>query len=77
MACTCGSDDLSSFQVRVSFPGFKNIDERQVSLAGEFVVCLTCGLAQFLVPEPGLRLLAKARRTSGYPVVRSNRIKPF
>jgi hypothetical protein len=76
MACMCGSDDLGSFRVEISFPRVKNTDERQL-LARELVVCLTCGLAQFLVPEPDLRLLAKVKGPSGYPVVRSNRIKPF
>jgi len=76
MACMCGSDDLGSFRVEITFLGRKSTDERQL-MAHELVVCLACGLAQFLVPEPDLRLLAKARGPSGYPLVRSNRIKPL
>jgi hypothetical protein len=42
----------------VHFPGLKNIDRPTVWVFPDLVVCLHCGLAEFVIPETELRLLA-------------------
>ena len=43
----------------IHFPGLKNIDKPVVWVFPELIVCLNCGIAQFVVPEAELRELAK------------------
>jgi len=43
----------------IHFLGLKNIDKSVVWVFPKVVVCLDCGTAEFAVPEPELRLLAK------------------
>jgi hypothetical protein len=38
-------------------PGLKNIDKPTVWVFPELIVCLDCGMAEFVVPEAELRLL--------------------
>ena len=46
-------------EIAVHFKGLKNMDEPTVLLFRELVVCLNCGVTEFVVPERELRLLAK------------------
>jgi hypothetical protein len=62
MSCkSCGSANQRklSGEIAIRFPGLKNIDKPVVWVFPEIVVCLDCGTAEFVVPEPELRLLAK------------------
>jgi hypothetical protein len=62
MPCkSCGSTNQSKFtgEIAVHFPGLKNIDKDVVWVFPELVVCLDCGTAEFAVPEPQMRLLAR------------------
>jgi hypothetical protein len=43
----------------IHFPGLKNINKPQVFIFPQILVCLDCGNAEFAVPEPELRELAK------------------
>ena len=40
-------------------PGLENIDKPAVFVFPELVICLHCGMAEFVVPEAELRLIAK------------------
>jgi len=40
-------------------PGLKNIDKPTVWVFPELVVWMDCGIAEFVVPEAKLRVLAK------------------
>jgi len=40
-------------------PGLRNLDKPHIYVCSELIVCLVCGAAQFSVPAPELRLLAK------------------
>jgi hypothetical protein len=44
----------------IHFPGLKNIDKPVVWVFPELVVCLDCGMAEFLLAEAELRQLAKS-----------------
>jgi len=61
MRCTsCGSTNLRKFKGEVTMlPPVPNTIEPTVFVWPEFVVCLSCGLAQFSVPGAELRILAK------------------
>jgi len=56
----CGSTTLREFtaEMGVHFPGLKNIDKPTVWVFPKLVVCLHCGLAEFVIFETELRLLA-------------------
>jgi hypothetical protein len=60
---SCGSENVGRFpaEIAVHFPGLRNLDKPHVYVRSELIVCLICGAAQFPVPEPELRLLAKGR----------------
>jgi len=45
-------------EIGVHFPGLKNIDKPTVWVFPELVVCLYCGLAEFVILETELCLLA-------------------
>jgi hypothetical protein len=64
MACTsCGSTNESKFtgEIAIHFTGLKDLNKPIVWVFPEIFVCLHCGEARFVVPEPELRLLAKGR----------------
>jgi hypothetical protein len=48
-----------SAEMGIHFLELKNIDKPVVWVFPEVVVCLDCGTAEFAVPEPELRQLAK------------------
>ena len=56
----CGSTTLREFTAEISGHCFalKNIDKPTVWVFPKLVGCLHCGLAEFLIPETELRLLA-------------------
>ena len=61
MPCkSCGSDNLGKFvgEIAIHFPGLKNIDKPTVWVFSELIACLDCGVAEFVVPEGELRVLA-------------------
>jgi hypothetical protein len=57
----CGSVNQKRFigEIGIRSPGLKNIDKAAVFVFPELIVCLDCGIAEFVVPEAELRLLAK------------------
>jgi hypothetical protein len=62
MPCkSCGSLNQSKFtaEMAIHFAGLKNIEKPVVWVFPELVVCLNCGTAEFAVPAPELRQLAK------------------
>jgi hypothetical protein len=56
-----GSECLGEFtgEIAIHFRALKNIHEPTVFLFPELAFCLECGVAEFVVPEGVLRLLAK------------------
>jgi hypothetical protein len=67
MKCpSCGSGKQSKFtaEMAIHFPGVKNIGKPHVFVHQELLICLDCGMAEFVVPEPELRLLAKEDATN-------------
>jgi hypothetical protein len=44
-------------EIAIHFSGFKNVDKPHVYVSTELVVCLDCGITQFVVPTAELRLL--------------------
>jgi hypothetical protein len=68
MSCSsCQSGNQVNFrrEIAIHFPGLKNIDKPIVWLFPELVVCMECGNAEFVIPEPELRLLAKGNAAAG------------
>ena len=57
----CGSANQRKFtaEIGIHFPGLKNIDKPVVWVFPQLVICLDCGIAEFAVPEPELRVLAR------------------
>jgi hypothetical protein len=45
-------------------PGVKNISKPHVFVYQELLICLDGGMAEFVVPEPELRLFAKEDATN-------------
>jgi hypothetical protein len=67
MTCrSCGSVNHGKFaaEMCIHFPGLKNIDKPVVWVFPNMVVCLDCGMAEFVVPEVELRLLGKSDATA-------------
>ena len=64
MTCkACGSERQSKFngEIAVHFPGLQGLDKPIVWLFPQFLICLNCGVAQFMVPEADLAVLAEDR----------------
>jgi hypothetical protein len=62
MACkSCGADKQSKFiaEIAIHFPGLKGLEKSHVMVFPELLVCLSCGNAEFDIPETELHLLAK------------------
>jgi hypothetical protein len=62
MPCnSCGSANQKKFsaEMGIHFLGLKNIDKPVVWVFPEIVVCLDCGMAEFVVPEAELRQLQR------------------
>ena len=65
MPCTsCGSENVTKFGGEVGVAG--DIDELPVFVFPELVICLACGVAQFVVPEAELRRLARDPPVAGF-----------
>jgi hypothetical protein len=61
MQCTsCHSVNLAEFtaEMVIHFRGLRNLDHAGLPTFPELSVCLSCGSAQFVVPEGELGLLA-------------------
>jgi len=68
MQCkSCDSDNLGEFkgELAIHFPGLKNLDTPVVWVFPNLVICLNCGVAQFVVPEDELQLLTKGDAATG------------
>lgn len=63
---SCGSKNLNRFtaEIAIHFPGPDNIDRPAIFVFPQLLVCMVCGVAQFIVPEDELHLLAKGRAPS-------------
>jgi hypothetical protein len=63
----CGSDRQGKFtaEVAIHFPGLIGIDKPTVWVFPRLWVCLSCGNAEFAVPESELRELAKGKAATG------------
>jgi hypothetical protein len=64
LAMTCRSresDNLRKFtaEVAIHFPGLKNINKPTVWVFPEFLICLNCGVAECVIPETELLVLAR------------------
>ncbi|HTT23370.1 MAG TPA: hypothetical protein VMG82_30865 [Candidatus Sulfotelmatobacter sp.] len=62
MQCkSCGSGNQRKFigQMGIRSPGLKDIEKPPVWVFPELIVCLDCGMAEFVIPEAELRLLAE------------------
>jgi hypothetical protein len=57
---SCGSVNQKTFsaEMGIHFPGPKHIDKPVAWVFSEVVVCLDCGIADFVVPREELRQLA-------------------
>jgi len=65
----CGSANFEKFEseVIIHSPRIKNIDKAPVLVFGELSVCLSCGKAHFVVPQPQLARLSDHSETVGMP----------
>lgn len=63
MPCTtCGSEDLRKLmgEIGIHVPALENnIGRPALWVFPEIVICLNCGNAEFVVPEPELRMLTE------------------
>ena len=57
----CGSAKQQKFigEMDIRSPGRKGLDKPIVFVFPDLIVCLDCGMAEFVVPEAELYLLAK------------------
>src|SRR5215469_1708011 len=55
----CSSKNRGTFsaEVAIHFPGVEGLDKPIVWVFSELLVCLDCGLAEFVVPERELNVL--------------------
>ena len=60
---SCGSENLGNFtaEIAIHFRGLKTIDKPHTFLFPALVVCLDCGMAEFLVSERELLKLTEGR----------------
>ena len=64
MRCkSCGSKNLGRFngELAIHFRGLENINEPAVLIFPELIICLDCGVGEFIVPKKELPLLTKAK----------------
>jgi hypothetical protein len=62
MACKqCSSDHQSTFstEVNIHFPGREGLDKPTVWVFPKVLVCLDCGLAEFVFPKNELHALVE------------------
>jgi hypothetical protein len=67
MSCpACSSGNLVEFSAEgiVHLSGLKNLDKPAVLVFPKLLVCVSCGLSQFTVPETEMALLAAGHPTS-------------
>ena len=63
----CGSINQNKFigEMGIRGPGLNNIDKPLVWIFPELIVCLDCGMTEFIIPEAELRLLAEGDAAAG------------
>lgn len=59
----CGSKHVGNFggEIGIHLRGAEHVDKPTVWVFPELIVCLSCGVAQFVVPEHELRMLVKSK----------------
>ena len=68
MRCkSCGSVSQREFtaEIGIHFPGLENINKPLVWVFPKLAICLDCGMAEFVVPDDELRLLAEDDGAAG------------
>jgi hypothetical protein len=58
-ACESVNQNKFVAEMGIRSPGLKNIDKPTVWVFPQLVVCMDCGMAEFVVPDAELRLLAE------------------
>ena len=64
MRCkVCGSVNQNKFigEMGIRSPGLKGLDKPIVWVFPQLIVCLDCGMAEFIMPETELRILARGK----------------
>jgi hypothetical protein len=64
MACpSCRSNRQSVFpaEANIHFPGREGLDKPSVLVFPQMLICLECGLTQFVIPEAELREINEGR----------------
>jgi hypothetical protein len=61
MCKSCESENQVTFngEIAIHFPGLKGLDKPIVWVFPKLLVCLNCGVTEFVVPETELRGLRK------------------
>ena len=74
---SCQSDKGGTFngEIALHFPGLRGLNKPIVWAFPKVAVCLNCGLAEFVVSEQELQVLATGKRVDGAIVSESQRIK--
>ena len=61
-SCASGNEAEFGAEVKIHFPGLKNLDKPGVFVFPKVLVCLNCGSSRFTTPETELALLQEVRR---------------
>jgi hypothetical protein len=64
-SCTAENHRKFSSEIKVHFPGLKNLDKPPVFVFPKLLVCMDCGFTEFAIPEGELRLLGEDVMASG------------
>jgi hypothetical protein len=60
MACrSCSSKNQAEYEAEINIHLPRDRDKAAVLIFPKLVVCLDCGVAEFTIPEAGLRLLGQ------------------
>jgi len=62
MTCrSCDSEEQTQFdaEIMIHFSGLRNLDKPGVLVFPKLVICLNCGVSQFILPEGELSLLRR------------------
>ena len=61
----CSAFGNFTAEIALHFKGLKNIDKPHVFIFPELIVCLDCGIAEFVVSDKELSQLKDSRAASG------------
>lgn len=64
---SCLGSNLKTFngELAIHFPGLDGLDKPIVYVLTSVAVCLSCGVAEFVVPERELRVLVEGKPVGG------------